>query len=134
MRKFILFLSIVSLTFTSCSKDDSEDQSKTDPIIGKWKVIEQIYDGENIEIEECTAKEIAEFKSDGTLLVENYKKKEDSCEFDEIFGGTWKNQGNGKYIFDIEGDMEQHNITFSGNKMTIIPDEEPTAKLIFQKQ
>lgn len=110
-------LMIVSVSFTSCNKDDDDDVDLKSAIIGTWKSVSIVYyvdgkDDEDPEISDDNDYGLVEFKSDGTFSSYYFYEGEK----DNPTTGTWK----------IEGDKL---ITKSDKKRTYDNEEESEGRL-----
>jgi len=63
MKKVILLVAVFLTSLISCSEDDGE----TNPIVGKWQILEFIENSETIAANICDKQDILEIRSDGTL-------------------------------------------------------------------
>ncbi|MFN3554989.1 MAG: hypothetical protein ACK4VN_03390 [Bacteroidales bacterium] len=70
----LMLIAAFTLSFTACSKDDDDDNNNVDPVpeglVGKW-----VSEGENVApllVGFNIAKIIADFKDNGTYLVESF--------------------------------------------------------------
>ena len=113
-----------------------------DPIIGKWKQVQEFLDGEEIELSACDLLETFEFFEDGIFLEEEFEYNETTteCVASPIKTRIWKNIGGSQYIlYKLSDDTEEElTITFEGNTMTIELSLEENgviydAKFIFSK-
>ncbi|MFL1894199.1 lipocalin family protein [Aquimarina sp. 2-A2] len=70
MKRIILSLLIVAVTFASCSKDDGGSDTNSGSeiseanLIGKWLLTDRTRDGKAVELDPCDLKSSYEFKSD----------------------------------------------------------------------
>lgn len=116
MKKLILLLSVITLSFNSCDSDD--DSSSQDPIVGTWNLNQSFENDEEYELDNCDKEGALTFNSNGTYSsISYYTDSDDTCSVDYESTGTWENNENGVYTFiDDESDAEQTlTITFSGN-------------------
>jgi len=78
----------------------SAQNSKKDKLIGKWKLYQEIEDGEDTS-SECSRKTTIEFFNNGTYSITEYVEEseiDDTC-YGEMRKNNWKNIGDSKYIF-----------------------------------
>ena len=126
-------LMIVSVSFTSCNKDDDDDVDLKTAIIGKWKSVSDVYyvDGKEIRDESVYYTDdryyVDELKSDGTYLDLRFvngvlDEKENDL-------GEWKLEGD-TLIFD--DDME-YKVTINGNTLILTTEWTETDDGVAQK-
>lgn len=130
MRKIILLLVfLVSLiTIISCSNDDSP----SDPLVGRWKLIEIIYNEDSLD-PGCNGEGILKFFINGTYSVDLYLEDiNNDCIFEETINGVWNNLGEGKYEFEREdNEPDIIDVVFSQNTFSITLDQTTT---IYRRQ
>ncbi len=127
MKNFILFLGIClfAVSFNSCNNDDD---SKTDEIIGKWRVNKLLIKAddqyEDDLLTECDKKSTIEFFENGTYKENSFEFNDNTNTCDDlgIVNGTWKNSGDFMYkILGIEVTgikiTLDFKITFESRKM-----------------
>ena len=124
------------VTFTSFDNEDNPLSKETytaitfvandpDPILGTWKLTEVtiVEDGEEETFPaiDCKVHPTLEVKANGTLTNPAFAEgEENDCISNGIAPGTWKNQGNGKYIFTDEvGKALIMNGIFGDNTLTL---------------
>ncbi len=137
MKKlFLVFslLSIVSLSLVSCSNDDDDT---TDLIIGKWQLIQEFENDEEVTLDECELKNTIEFKTSGSFIVIEYEDDLNiGCEVYQITG-TFENLGNSLYKMIFEDDIGSYSSTITlsienDNLVMVDNDEDYTSKSILK--
>lgn len=134
MKKIILLFAMISFVFTSCSKDDDNNDFKYDvnTLIGKWRVTEVQSDGKWIDVATTIGESVfkptyATFNKNGTFYGEGF------------FGtgsGTYKTE-NSTIICYIDGDeyLRYDVISLSDNKCELkMYDNEGSAAVRCTKQ
>jgi len=110
----------------------SAQNSKTEKLIGKWKLIEEIENGKETSTE-CTRKTTVEFLNNGTYNISEFVEEsefDDTCT-PELRNGKWKNVGKSKYIFNEKNTSE---IIFENETYYYITEsEEYTIKYVYSK-
>ncbi|MEL0651656.1 lipocalin family protein [Algibacter sp. TI.3.09] len=133
MKKLILLLSVITLTFSSCSSDDDSQDS----IIGIWNYYQSFENDEEYELDTCEKQDEIIFNADGTFSTKGYYENEDGvCSLDYESTGTWVNLGDNIYEFtDDEDDYTSTaTIIFSGNTFYFIDEDgEDTYKDVYIK-
>lgn len=137
MKKIILLILIAFLN-TGCSKDETvtNPTATNDPIIGKWKLVKEVYfNSQNVSgiernASSCEILTSIEHKSNNTSTLISYSTgSNSSCSLDnnnwEYF--RWSNLGsnNYKFISKITGqseEIETLNIEFQNLNTMIIKD------------
>tara|TARA_A200000113_G_scaffold91109_2_gene81571 strand:- start:1227 stop:1631 length:405 start_codon:yes stop_codon:yes gene_type:complete len=116
--KTITTLFIVSLTLTSCSKDDNS--TTQDSIIGQWIAKEQLDNGEKILPTDCDKKTELNFKADGSLDATFAYDNDGECITGSV-NGTWVSKGGNKYSYTLKDseDEETYNLTLANDEITI---------------
>lgn len=112
-----------------------------DPIIGNWKLAQEYYNDNEVELSSCDLMGTFEFTEDGFFFEKEYEDNGTSaCTETAVKTRLWINIGNSTYIlYKIADDSaEEVKITFETNKMTVeLSLEEEgvvyNAKLIFNK-
>lgn len=85
MKKLnLIFGILIGVTILSCSSDDDSSKQQTisaneSTIIGKWILVNQIYNGQNENLSSCELQETLTFNSNGTLI--SYYTDHDPCDF-----------------------------------------------------
>ena len=114
-------LMIVSVSFTSCNKDDDDDVDLKTAIIGKWKSVSDVYyvdgvDDGDPDIYDENYYYLLEYKSDGTYTNTLFQNGEESKHSGGA--GTWKIEGNKLICKDIrDDDEEETRVTINGNTL-----------------
>ena len=124
MKKLILLLSVITLTFSSCDSDD--DSSSQDPIIGIWNYHQGFENNEEYELSSCDKQDEITFNSDGTFSSKSYYENEDEiCTLDNLSTGTWENLGDNLYEFidDEDNYTSETTITFSDDTFYFIDED-----------
>lgn len=126
--KFILiFLAFAGIA--SCSSDDdgsSNEPPANDPIVGTWKIQQQLIDGEEEPLSDCEKQSTVEFKTNETVTSTDYYDDPDTGEcITDVYTEDWENRGNGIYrITDEDDESTDISIVFSGNNNTFTISEE----------
>ncbi|WP_282148600.1 lipocalin family protein [Algibacter lectus] len=133
MKKLILLLSVITLTFSSCSSDDDSQDS----IIGIWNYYQSFENDEEYELDSCDKQDQLTFNSDGTYSsITYYSGNDDTCMVDYESTGTWVNLGDNIYEFTEDEDdyTSTATIIFSGNTFYFIDEDgEDTYKEVYIK-
>ncbi|WP_159018671.1 lipocalin family protein [Algibacter sp. L3A6] len=122
MKKLILLLSVITLTFSSCSSDDDSQDS----IIGIWNYYQSFENDEEYELDTCEKQDEIIFNADGTFSTKGYYENEDDvCSLDYESTGTWVNLGDNIYEFTDDEDnyTSTATIIFSGNTFYFIDED-----------
>ena len=122
MKKLILLLSVITLTFSSCSSDDDSQDS----IIGIWNYYQSFENDEEYELDTCEKQDEIIFNADGTFSTKSYYENEDGvCSLDYESTGTWVNLGDNIYEFTDDEDnyTSTATIIFSGNTFYFIDED-----------
>jgi hypothetical protein len=107
MKKIALLIIAISISLTSCNKDD-EGGSSSDKIIGSWGQYKETYieyDGAEVLDESYEVYyEVVTYKSDGTVKIENSQIG--------TYSGTWKSLGGDLYEFSAFGFTLNQRVEF----------------------
>lgn len=115
MKKAVLFLSFLTLIFTSCSSDD-DSSSQQDPIIGTWKYHKAFVNGVEQTLTDCEKQETFVFKSNDTVDYKYYEEEvSGNCLLEEDASGTWSNNGNNLYALDFGFGPTTQALTFEND-------------------
>jgi hypothetical protein len=110
----------------------SAQNSKTEKLIGKWKLIKEIENGKETSTK-CTRKTTVEFLNNGTYNISEFVEEseiDNTCTPD-LRNGKWKNIGNSKYVFN-EKNMSE--IIFENETYYYISESEKyTIKYVYSK-
>lgn len=129
MKKIILLLGIVTMSF-SCSSDDSKEEGGNleQKLNGKWKNISQKLDGVNRDLSECDLKDTYAFSSPLKQFfaeIHSENDQQNNCD-QELFIGTYT-IANNKVTINAEGQVViLQDINFSGEVMTTTEMDGPT--------
>jgi len=128
MKKFILLLSAITLTFNSCSSDDDNTPVQEDAFIGIWTQSKLLFEGNEQTINDCDRESAFTINLDGTFTESSYFTNSNGiCELDFSDTGTWENLSNNtyklKYNPDEDGDVYEENITISDNEFVVSYDD-----------
>ena len=128
MKKIILLLSVITLTFNSCSSDDDNTPVQEDSFIGIWTQSKLLFEGNEQPLDDCDRQSAFTINSDGTFTESSYfTNSGGTCELDFSDPGTWENLGNNiyklKYNPDEDGDVYEENITISDNEFIVSYDD-----------
>jgi hypothetical protein len=113
MKKLILFLSVLVLVVTSCSRND--DSGSQDSIIGTWTHHKLFINGVEESLTSCEMQETFTFSGNGTVSYKYYEVIQGNCELEESTSGSWTNEGNSIYKLTIEGESSSQELTFENN-------------------
>lgn len=126
MKKITLFICI--FLFLNISAQNS----KTEKLIGKWKLFKEIENGKETSTE-CTRKTTVEFLKNGTYSISQFVEEseiDDTCT-PEFRNGKWKNIGDLKYMFNEKNKSE---IIFENETYYYVTkSEEYTMKYVYRK-
>lgn len=129
MKKIILLLAVISTIVISCKSDDDAagPVDMQDPFVGTWKITQEFENGVEVMQEACDLEETIAIKNDMTFTGTYYMMGASSCEVGGTYAGTWENLGDSKYKVtsdDPEDTEVEATVTFSGNTMTIVRNDE----------
>ena len=118
MKKLNLLLGIlIGMIVLSCSSDDNDSNSNEPTIIGKWILVNQIYNGENENLSDCQLQHTLTFNTNGTLI--SYYSDYDPCEF---FTETQQYELNGdelKILFGENSDFRYNVLSLNVTELSI---------------
>ncbi|WP_339849512.1 lipocalin family protein [uncultured Dokdonia sp.] len=129
MKKFILLLSVITLTLNSCSSDDDNTTVQAeDSFIGIWTQSKSVFEGNDQPLDDCDRQSSFTINLDGTFTESSYfTNSAGICELDFSDPGTWENLGNNtyklKYNADEDGDQYEENITITDNVFVVSYDD-----------
>ncbi len=118
MKNFILFFSVITLTLTSCSSDDSSPSEEQ--FIGTWIISKSFTNGVEDILDACEKKFKISVNADGSYTEDYFYNDNDICELDTDYG-FWENIGGDIYriVYDAgPGEQAQTRvvtIVFEGN-------------------
>ncbi len=114
--KKLLYLFIATAFLISC--ESNENPLSDDPIVGKWQISSETYNGIN-ESDSCSLQSTVTFTDNAQAnAIGFYYDENDNC-VSETSSFTWKNLGDSNYEIDYEdGETEIIEITFSNNNST----------------
>lgn len=120
MKKITLAIAALTLIFTSCSKDDSNENSDNqDKIIGTWLYETRFENATEIALDDCEKKDTRAYASDGSFSFKFHENSGNSCNLDDTETGRWAKDGN-NYRFTDEVETYSELITFENGKLIII--------------
>ena len=128
MKKFIPLLFLSMLFLMSCPNDDDSIllPQPQDQIIGTWTRHKSFTNGVEEPLTECEQQSSISFLQDGVLELSIYDGDfSGNCELDEMYTGTWLNEGNGFYSIDTGEGPTSEMITFVNNTF-YVDDEDGT--------
>jgi hypothetical protein len=123
MKKLLLLLSVITLTFNSCDSDDSPSQ---DSLIGTWNYYQSFENDDEYELSTCDKEEELIVNADGTFSSKSYYENDnETCTLAYESTGTWENLGDNLYAFTDDDDdyTSEITITFSGDTFYIIDED-----------
>ncbi|TXD82897.1 lipocalin family protein [Subsaximicrobium wynnwilliamsii] len=131
MKKLILLLTAVTLTFTSCSSDDDNppiQEVEEDAFVGVWSLSKALLNDNELPIDDCDVQSNFTIKSNGTFVESSYTTTAaGTCESDFADAGTWENLGNNtyklKYDADEDGDTYQEDVAVNTESFSIFYDD-----------
>ncbi|AVR45878.1 hypothetical protein C7S20_11790 [Christiangramia fulva] len=131
MKKIlIMMLSVVALT--ACSKDDNNNDTGEEKILGTWFLVEA-HNAPGIEINDCTTQSNITFNADNTAISEFHAYSDNNC-VSSTDNTTWSKTET-KYTFNIPTfGPATGTVTFNGSKFTFVPDVSPTTSIVFEKR
>jgi len=110
----------------------SAQNSKTEKLIGKWKLFKEIENGKETSTK-CTRKTTVKFLNNGTYSISEFVEEseiDDTCT-SELRNGKWKNIGNSEYMFNEKNTSE---IIFENETYYYIAkSEEYSIKYVYRK-
>ena len=128
LRKFMLLLSLIIVTISSCEKDSNEEA--TLDLIGTWTIDNQVVDlmvgNESALSLLILAFQITEAEAQAMIdefLIEY---------IDDIEGGTINFMANHNYFFSLEGDTDDGTWDLSSDKKSLILDDGTIDETIFE--
>ena len=135
MKKILLLFVASSFIFTSCnSSDDSPIQ---DVLIGKWKIVQEFENDQEIELD-CTSEGILEFKSNLTYTDEGFDEDANgNCTLEESLNGFWLKNPNGSYtLTSSDGSSNTANLVFEDDNTFIFTgvDGDLIYKTVYKRQ
>lgn len=109
----LVFLSLIMIIFSGCSKDDDNSRSATSTVIGQWKLIEQLVDpGDGSgTFRKIDSEKILEFSENGIITAYNGSLCQPYSD-QEISTGTYSLITQG-----ITTNCDNTNIAFIGFEM-----------------
>lgn len=133
MKKAIIIFGFLITIFGCSSDDNSNSNTSTDSIIGKWKLSKEVYYnasntivGERIS-NNCDNISSTEYKQNNTITFIFYSENASGCELEPNNWeyANWQNLGNGNYKFTskITGQSEEtytQNVEFQDLNTMII--------------
>ncbi|OSY87741.1 hypothetical protein WH52_09950 [Tenacibaculum holothuriorum] len=97
MKKFLYIIGII-LSLISCT-DNQDNNTKKDPIIGKW----YLYSQNGKEVSSCKKKNTTDFSPSGEAYIETYSKSNNpSCQLISNYQGNWLKNQDGTYTLKIK--------------------------------
>ncbi|MBW1295316.1 lipocalin family protein [Aquimarina litoralis] len=129
MKKIVLLFAAISTIMISCQSDDdgAGPVDMQDPFVGTWKITQEFENGVEVMQEACDLEETIIIKDDMKLSGTYYMMGTSGCTVGGTYTGTWENLGNNKYKVtsdDPEATSTEATVTFSGNTMTVIINDE----------
>ncbi len=122
MNKLLLFVSVLALTFTSCSSDDDSNNSQltinSQNILGKWYIKGgTINEGSFVNYNhDCnTDKDFQEFFENGELTFNGYNTE---CELNEVEMSLWVLNGNILTVSNTNFDPIIYEYTYEIESLT----------------
>lgn len=119
LKKLVLFLSALAITFSSCNNDDDNSTPPTsmqDPIIGTWTYHKSFYNSVEVVLTDCEKQETFVFATNGTVNYRYYEEDtSENCLLEEDASGTWTNNGNNVYGLDLGSGSSNRTLTFENN-------------------
>ncbi len=119
MKKFGLFLFIISAIVMSCSSDDSNTQqgggevTDPSPLIGTWELTAKKQDGSESELSDCDKTSTLQFNPNNTLITQVFSDQGNDCIISGEFTGSWSVSGNNlTFSFDEAGPGIPSIVTF----------------------
>jgi len=101
MKKLILLLAAVTITFNACNSDDAIPEvipSEEDFFIGIWTQSRTTLNGQDQPIDDCVRQSMFIINPDGTFIESAYSMNADGeCELDFEDPGTWESLSNNIY-------------------------------------
>ncbi|MBW1295318.1 lipocalin family protein [Aquimarina litoralis] len=131
MKKIILLFAAISTIMISCKSDDDGagpgPVDMQDPFVGTWKITQEFENGVEIALDACDAEDTLTVTSDQKFSGTSHDLENGTCTLQGTLTGGWENLGNN--IYKITPDLSeaeeiQATITFSGNTMTIVTNDE----------
>lgn len=149
MKNFIYLstLFVLALFLNACSSDDDGDGSSgasAETVIGNWEIYEVNYVGsfqfgdmeetvdETFSTDICDPTPVASFSTDGSLTLTDFEVEQDFfnddetvCYVDGELSGTWEQVSGSTFIFDLEDESSEVEITMSNgnNRINVKIDE-----------
>jgi hypothetical protein len=115
----VLFVFALTITISSCKKDESTKSSKEIMTSKSWKVSSSKTDGVAEVIEDCQKDDILTFASSGTYT---YNVGANTCNADETtYDGSWSLSADGKTL-TVDGETAAVVITENQIKVTLTID------------
>ena len=115
----VLFIFALTITISSCKKDESTKSAKEILTSKSWKVLSSKINGVAEVIEDCQKDDILSFALSGTYT---YNVGTNKCDADETtYDGTWSLSANGKTI-TVDGELASVVITENQIKITLTID------------
>ncbi|MGY3795538.1 lipocalin-like domain-containing protein [uncultured Aquimarina sp.] len=128
MKKIILLFAAISTVLISCQSDDDAGPSDTqDKFIGVWKIIQEFEDGVEVTLDACDLEDTLTVTDDQKFSGTSHDEQNGTCTLQGTLTGGWENLGNNIYKItpDLpEAEEIEATITFSGNTMTIVTNDE----------
>lgn len=128
MKKIILLFAAISTVLVSCQSDDDAGPSDTqDKFIGVWKITQEFEDGVEVTLDACDLEDTLTVTDDQKFSGTSHDLQNGSCTLQGTLTGGWENLGNNSYKItpDLpEAEEIEATITFSGNTMTIVTNDE----------
>ncbi len=115
--KLKLITIILSLLFaTSCNKDEQE---QIDPIVGTWFLVDQIIDGNKVEMTDCSIQSNLIFTADEKVTFNSYVIQDGvgTCEF-QTWNESWGSGANGTYgVFSGSLFNQERSFQITGSQL-----------------
>ena len=142
-KPFILAFLAIGLAFTSCSKDDDNEEISESTLEGTWMLVSGLTDGDDDMLSDCEKTSFYKFNDDKTYSEEYNFGQTGQCNSDK-FSGTYEILSNNKLKLSAsENDNTPirsftYTYSLSNNMITIIypkeDGEEEETSDTYQKQ
>lgn len=115
MKKLLLLIAIISLSFSSCNNDD--DKKTDDPLLHKWTLINVKggFAGTDVTFDENVI--VWRFKANSTVEITNTNQDKTKEDYFETGSYTYAIKNNTAQILDCPKSMDVDNINFSCYKI-----------------
>ena len=121
MKKIIILLSAILLTFTSCGSDDNSSSSSStpseNPIVGTWKYFKHFEDNQEQTLDPCEQQESLIFTAAGDFTENVYEENTSGTCILETNIGSWSSDNLNNYTLSTGSSSSTKHIIFDeGNQ------------------